>query len=71
MISPYASAAQSNPAWLSPTPRCLLRTCPLCSECYEVRCRNTNFRDGYGDSLKRENACYSEDETVIVKIVDA
>lgn len=45
--------------------------CSLCSECYEVRCRNTNFRDGYGDSLKRENACYSEDETVIVKIVDA
>jgi hypothetical protein len=43
---------------------------PPCSECYEVKCVNRNFEDGYGADLKRNNACIDEDETVIVKVVD-
>lgn len=43
---------------------------PPCRQCYEVKCINRNFEDGYGKDLKRDNACIDEDETVIVEIVD-
>jgi hypothetical protein len=43
---------------------------PPCRQCYEVKCVNRNFEDGYGADLKRANACIDEDETVIFKIVD-
>jgi hypothetical protein len=43
---------------------------PCCRECYEVRCKDKNFRDGFGETLKREDACLDASASVIVKIVD-
>ncbi|GFR43187.1 hypothetical protein Agub_g4179 [Astrephomene gubernaculifera] len=42
-----------------------------CGKCYEVKCRNANIVDGYGQSLQRTNACYDENKSVIITIVDA
>lgn len=38
-----------------PTPRPL--RAGSCGRCYEVACRPTTVRDGYGDSLDRQGSC--------------
>ena len=35
-----------------------------------MACVNRDFRDGYGKTLSRRDACIDESNTVIVKIVD-
>lgn len=35
-----------------------------------MRCKSRNFRDGFGDTLEREDACLDASASVIVKIVD-
>lgn len=35
-----------------------------------MQCVDRNFRDGFGETCKRDGACYDENESVIVKIVD-
>ncbi|GIL56933.1 hypothetical protein Vafri_12216, partial [Volvox africanus] len=42
-----------------------------CGKCYEVRCRNADFMDGNGETLRRSSACYDESKSVIITIVDA
>jgi hypothetical protein len=42
-----------------------------CNRCYEVRCRNANFTDGFGERLQRSKACYNTSQSVVVRIVDA
>lgn len=41
-----------------------------CRKCYEVKCVNRNFKDGYGKSVSRMDACSDESESVVVKVVD-
>ncbi|KXZ56866.1 hypothetical protein GPECTOR_1g781 [Gonium pectorale] len=40
-------------------------------KCFEVKCRNADISDGYGQSLHRRNACYDESKTVVITIADA
>mmetsp|Transcript_18802 Transcript_18802/g.34123 ORF Transcript_18802/g.34123 Transcript_18802/m.34123 type:complete len:205 (-) Transcript_18802:221-835(-) len=43
-----------------------------CGRCYEVRCRNSDFRDGYGQFLDRSQSCYdSQGKSVVLTITDA
>jgi hypothetical protein len=40
-----------------------------CGRCYEVACRPTYIRDGYGSSMDRRHSCYSG-KSVIVTVTD-
>ena len=40
-------------------------------KCYEVKCRNADIPDGYGNTLSRSRACYDESKSVVITIVDA
>lgn len=42
-----------------------------CGRCYEVKCRNADFTDGYGKPIERSSACYDESKSVVVRAVDA
>ncbi|KAG2500001.1 hypothetical protein HYH03_002283 [Edaphochlamys debaryana] len=42
-----------------------------CGKCYEIRCRNADITDGYGETVSRTNACYDEQKSVVITIVDA
>ncbi|KAG2442669.1 hypothetical protein HXX76_002752 [Chlamydomonas incerta] len=42
-----------------------------CGRCYEVKCRNSQITDGYGQSMDRSNACFDEAKSVIITIADA
>ncbi|MEW5296868.1 MAG: hypothetical protein WDW36_000117 [Sanguina aurantia] len=41
-----------------------------CGKCYEVRCRDSTFTDGYGTSISRNSACYDPSKSVVVTITD-
>jgi hypothetical protein len=41
-----------------------------CSKCKEVRCKNQNFKDGYGQWLDRSSVCYDESASVVVMVTD-
>ena len=42
-----------------------------CGRCYEVKCRNSNFKDGYGKDMERSSACFDESKSIVVRTVDA
>jgi hypothetical protein len=39
-------------------------------KCKEVRCKNMNFRDGYGQNLDRSSVCFDEGASVTVMVTD-
>jgi hypothetical protein len=41
-----------------------------CGKCKEVRCRNSNFADGYGQWLERANVCFNNYASVVVMVTD-
>eukprot|EP00879_Flechtneria_rotunda_P026763 GHRR01028587.1.p1 GENE.GHRR01028587.1~~GHRR01028587.1.p1 ORF type:complete len:127 (+),score=27.10 GHRR01028587.1:317-697(+) len=41
-----------------------------CGRCYEVACRRTHLKDGYGNDLDRTGACIDESRSVIITITD-
>lgn len=41
-----------------------------CGKCKEVKCKPTNFNDGYGAWLDRANVCYDTEASVVVMITD-
>jgi len=41
-----------------------------CGRCYEVKCREADFTDGYGKEIKRKTACLDPSKTVVVRTVD-
>ncbi|KAI8470465.1 MAG: RlpA-like double-psi beta-barrel-protein domain-containing protein-containing protein [Monoraphidium minutum] len=41
-----------------------------CGKCKEVRCKATNFKDGYGAVLERAGVCYDPTASTVVMIVD-
>ncbi|KAF5835864.1 RlpA-like double-psi beta-barrel-protein domain-containing protein-containing protein [Dunaliella salina] len=41
-----------------------------CGMCIEIRCQNANFRDGYGKSLDRSDACRNS-RSIITTVADA
>ena len=43
----------------------------LCRVCVEVMCQNTGVTDGYGQYMDRSNACYSNTNSLTLRITDA
>ncbi|KAI8469892.1 MAG: RlpA-like double-psi beta-barrel-protein domain-containing protein-containing protein [Monoraphidium minutum] len=41
-----------------------------CGKCKEVRCKPSNFADGYGQWLERTNVCYNDYSSVVVMVTD-
>ncbi|KAF8055096.1 2-carboxy-D-arabinitol-1-phosphatase [Scenedesmus sp. PABB004] len=41
-----------------------------CGKCKEVKCKNFNFKDGYGQWLERSNVCWDESASVVVMVTD-
>lgn len=41
-----------------------------CGTCKEVRCKDMSFKDGYGETLDRNSACYDPSASVVVTITD-
>jgi hypothetical protein len=42
-----------------------------CGKCFEVKCRNADFTDGYGSSISRSSACFDSSKSLVVRTVDA
>ncbi|WIA44468.1 hypothetical protein OEZ86_007214 [Tetradesmus obliquus] len=42
-----------------------------CGSCYEVKCTNVGFKDGYGQWLDRKSSCRDPAASVIIKITDS
>ena len=50
-----------------PPPRPIITTN---SKCKEVKCKNFNFNDGYGQFLDRSGVCFDENKSLVVMITD-
>ncbi|KAJ9525540.1 hypothetical protein QJQ45_003087 [Haematococcus lacustris] len=42
-----------------------------CGKCIELRCQNADFKDGFGQTLDRKNACKDPKRSIFVTIADA
>lgn len=42
-----------------------------CGRCYEIKCNPSTFKDGYGDTLDREQVCKDPDASLVVQITDS
>ncbi|KAJ9525881.1 hypothetical protein QJQ45_009241 [Haematococcus lacustris] len=42
-----------------------------CGKCIELRCQNADFKDGFGQTLNRKNACKDPKRSIFVTIADA
>ena len=41
-----------------------------CGKCKEIKCKPMSFRDGYGETLDRNSACYDPSASVVVMVTD-
>ncbi len=41
-----------------------------CGRCYQIKCSNEGFTDGYGEYHERSNICHDESKTLVVRAVD-
>lgn len=39
-----------------------------CRRCYEIKCNPSTFKDGYGDTLDREQVCKDPDASLVVQV---
>lgn len=42
-----------------------------CGRCYEVRCKDTDFTDKFGNKLFRKGVCYDPEASVVVRTTDS
>jgi Lytic transglycolase len=61
LTSPLNASLHSSS--ISPSP------CPH-RKCKEVKCKNINFKDGYGQTLERSSACFDPSASLVVTITD-
>lgn len=44
---------------------CMALPAGSCGRCYEVACRSTHVRDGYGNTLDRTNSCQGQKSVIV------
>lgn len=52
----------------TPNPHVLLAIAGSCGTCYEVACRPSHIKDGYGENMDRTGSCRGG--SVIVRVTD-